>query len=71
MDGVAFAECVRANPELNAVRMIAMTGYGDATTRRRIDQAGFDRALIKPVESRALRSCLSRLSVAAPRRGHG
>jgi PAS domain S-box-containing protein len=71
MDGVAFAECVRADPELNAVCMIAMTGYGDATTRRRIDQAGFDRALIKPVESRALRSCLSRLSVAAPRRGHG
>lgn len=71
MDGVAFAECVRREPELQDVGMIAMTGYGDATTRRRIDQAGFDRALIKPVEHEALLSCLSRLSAAAPRRAYG
>jgi PAS domain S-box-containing protein len=66
MDGVALAERVRNNPELHGVKLVAMTGYGDALTRLRIEEAGFDLHLIKPVQHDMLVSCLSRLSMAPP-----
>jgi len=33
-----------------AVRLVAMTGYGDSEARDRSDEAGFDAHLVKPVE---------------------
>lgn len=66
MSGLELATRVRAEPELAAVKLVAMTGYGDASTQGRIARAGFDRTLIKPVQLEALRHCLARVVAAAP-----
>lgn len=68
MDGLELAERLRADPSLSGVKLIAMTGFGDASTRHRIEKAGFDRLLLKPVEFAALNRCLSRLSAQPPLR---
>jgi two-component system CheB/CheR fusion protein len=65
MDGLEFARSVRADPELHGLKLVAMTGYGDASARSRIESAGFDRHLIKPVRLDALRECLARVAVQA------
>jgi two-component system CheB/CheR fusion protein len=70
MDGIALAKCVRADPECYGIKLIAMTGYGDAATRRRIEEAGFDRHLVKPVQHETLLSCLSRLFDGVPAISH-
>jgi len=57
MDGYAVAGIVRA--ELgDAVRLIALTGYGQAEDREKAAQAGFDGHLTKPITGRALRRVL-------------
>jgi CheY-like chemotaxis protein len=69
MDGVELAGLVRSKPEWSALKLVAMTGYADASSRLRIQKAGFDRQLSKPVELDALWGCLATLSsVAAPQR---
>jgi CheY-like chemotaxis protein len=50
------------------LKLVAMTGYGDVSTRARIDQAEFDGYLIKPVQLDALQRCLARLAAAPPLR---
>lgn len=64
MDGLTLAARVREDPSLCNLKLVAMTGYGDASTRTRINSAGFDRHLIKPVQLEALRHCLARLAAA-------
>jgi CheY-like chemotaxis protein len=64
MDGLELAARVRADPELCGLKLVAMTGFGDASTQARIQNAGFDRHLLKPVQLQALRHCLSRLAAA-------
>jgi signal transduction histidine kinase/chemotaxis methyl-accepting protein methylase/ActR/RegA family two-component response regulator len=68
MDGLALAEYLRADPELRDLKLVAMTGFGDASTQSRIERAGFDRHLIKPVQLEALRHCLSRVAALPPSR---
>jgi CheY-like chemotaxis protein/nitrogen-specific signal transduction histidine kinase len=67
MSGLELATRLRADadPERAALKLVALTGYGDAQTQGRIAGAGFDRTLIKPVQLDALRHCLARV-VAAP-----
>jgi signal transduction histidine kinase/ActR/RegA family two-component response regulator len=62
MDGLALASRLRADPSLMDLKLVAMTGFGDASTRSRIEKAGFDRHLIKPVQMDALRHCISRVA---------
>jgi signal transduction histidine kinase/ActR/RegA family two-component response regulator/SAM-dependent methyltransferase len=62
MDGLALATRLRADPALQDLKLVAMTGFGDASTRSRIEKAGFDRHLIKPVQIDALRHCISRVA---------
>jgi signal transduction histidine kinase/CheY-like chemotaxis protein len=50
MDGYEVARAVRADPELAHVRLIALSGYGQAEDTRRSAEAGFDRHLVKPVD---------------------
>jgi len=50
MDGYEVARRMRAMPELNGVRLVAVTGYGQAEDRIRTRDAGFDDHLIKPVD---------------------
>jgi signal transduction histidine kinase len=49
MDGCQVARTLRATPDLR-VRLVAMTGYGQAEDRRRALDAGFDAHVVKPVE---------------------
>lgn len=50
MDGFEVARQIRALPELAAVFLIAMTGYGSADSRAEGLKAGFDAFLVKPVD---------------------
>ena len=58
IDGYELARRLRALPEADGALLIAVTGYGQAEDRRRAEQAGFDRYLVKPVEFESLRSML-------------
>ena len=50
MDGYEVARRMRAMPELRDVKLVAVTGYGQAEDRRRTQDAGFDDHLTKPVD---------------------
>jgi signal transduction histidine kinase len=54
IDGYEVARRLRASPETQGLRMIAVTGYGLAEDQRRVLEAGFDLHLVKPVEPNAL-----------------
>ena len=54
MDGYEVARSIRADPSLRAVRLIALTGYGEEEDRRRSGQAGFDAHVTKPADPQAL-----------------
>ena len=54
MDGYEVAGAIRADPSLRAVRLVALTGYGEQEDRRRAEQAGFDSHLTKPADPYAL-----------------
>ncbi len=58
IDGYELARRLRALPEVDAARLIAVTGYGQAEDRRRAQDAGFDDYLVKPVEFESLRVML-------------
>jgi CheY-like chemotaxis protein len=58
MDGYELARRMRASPELQHVRLIALTGYGQPADRRRGEAAGFDAYLVKPVELSTLQRTL-------------
>jgi CheY-like chemotaxis protein len=55
MDGYELAEQIRREPRWRAMRLVALTGYGQDSDRRRSQDAGFDAHLVKPVDTRALR----------------
>jgi len=59
MDGYRVARALRANPATAAVRLIALTGYGQDEDRRRAREAGFDEHLTKPADPAALESLLA------------
>jgi CheY-like chemotaxis protein len=61
MDGYELATRLRAMPGLGALRLIAVTGYGQASDRRRSGVAGFDAHLTKPVPWDELLRALSDL----------
>ncbi|MDB4953984.1 MAG: two-component hybrid sensor and regulator [Myxococcales bacterium] len=48
MDGYELGS--RLKRDHKDLRMIAITGYGDATDRRRSEQAGFEAHLVKPID---------------------
>lgn len=50
MDGYEVAGHLRAMPQLDGIRLIALTGYGQASDKLRSLQAGFDHHLVKPVD---------------------
>lgn len=54
MDGYELAERLRAMPGLSGIRLIALTGYGQESDRRRGREAGFDQHLVKPVDIHAV-----------------
>lgn len=59
MDGLEVARRIRANPRYAGVRLIALTGYGQAGDRAATKQAGFDYHLVKPVQPSELLTLLA------------
>lgn len=59
MNGYELARRFRGAPGLKAVRLIALTGYGQAEDRARALGAGFDDHLVKPVDLPALERALA------------
>ena len=50
LDGYALARQLRASPEGGSMRLAALTGWGQASDRRRAFDAGFDAHFTKPVD---------------------
>ena len=50
MDGFELARQLRSNRDLETMRLIAVTGYGQEHDRQRTQAAGFDAHLVKPVD---------------------
>lgn len=64
IDGCELAQRLRAHEATAHTTLIAITGYGRAADRKRIEDAGFQVHLIKPVEEERLRQII----LAVPRR---
>jgi signal transduction histidine kinase/CheY-like chemotaxis protein len=60
MDGCELARRLRANPVHAGMLLIALTGWGQKEDRLRVDAAGFDHHLLKPVDFGELRALLDR-----------
>ena len=58
MDGYELAARLRGLPELNGVRLIAVTGYGQASDRQKTRDAGFQHHFVKPVDLKAIEAVL-------------
>ncbi len=69
MDGHALAERLRALPGMETLRIVAVTGYGEQSYRRRSRTAGFDRHLVKPIDLSALERMLRAWMVEEAERG--
>jgi signal transduction histidine kinase/ActR/RegA family two-component response regulator len=61
MDGYALARHFRTTPGAEAMRLVAVTGYGRETDRQQAVDAGFDEHIVKPVELATIRAVLSRV----------
>ena len=66
MNGYEVARRLRQRPDLRAVQLVAMTGYGQEEDRRRSREAGFDDHLVKPVDPGRLESLLAHLETGLP-----
>ncbi|HTR50515.1 MAG TPA: ATP-binding protein, partial [Kofleriaceae bacterium] len=62
MDGYVLAGKLRALEQPSRLRLVAVTGYGQAEDRQRSQAAGFDDHLVKPTELAALERVLSALN---------
>ena len=62
MSGYDIATTLRRDPDLRNVRLIAVTGYGDAQDRDTALATGFDEHLCKPVEPNALLAEIAKAS---------
>ena len=62
MNGYELARQLRARLDRAALRLIALTGYGQAEDRARAQAAGFDDHLVKPVDLADLERTLARTS---------
>ncbi|WBS00447.1 response regulator [Pseudoduganella sp. SL102] len=58
MDGYQVAQLLRAMPDLNGLRIIALTAWGDAEARARTAACGFNLHLTKPAPLPALLGAL-------------
>lgn len=58
VDGFQVARAIRAEPGLERVRIIAVTGYATENDRKLAREAGIDQHLAKPADPRFLESLL-------------
>ncbi|MEO8137097.1 MAG: response regulator [Betaproteobacteria bacterium] len=64
LDGYQAARAIRMNPRGDEVVLIAITGWGSETDRKKSQDAGFDQHLVKPVVPTDLLALLSSLDAA-------
>ena len=50
LDGYGVATALRQHPATAQARLIAVTAYGSEAARRRSQEVGFERHLVKPVD---------------------
>jgi CheY-like chemotaxis protein len=60
MDGYEVARRLRGIPGLEAVTLLALTGWGQEQDRQRSLGAGFDQHLVKPVDPEDILELLTR-----------
>ena len=68
LDGYEVAKRIRAQPWGQRITLVALTGWGQDSDRRRSREAGFDSHLVKPLDLETLTDLLARLPSAAVRR---
>jgi signal transduction histidine kinase len=61
MDGYEVARRIRAQPWGRSITLVALTGWGQESDRRRSGEAGFDSHLVKPLDLDKLTELLDRL----------
>ncbi len=66
VDGYEAARRIRAGPKGSEPLLVALTGWGADADRRRTDDAGFDRHLVKPVDTRILTKLITELPMGSP-----
>jgi PAS domain S-box-containing protein len=59
LDGYEVARAVRESPGGKTMRLVAVTGYGQAGDRTRSKEAGFDAHVVKPVSQSLLSSLIA------------
>jgi PAS domain S-box-containing protein len=63
MDGYQLARLLRELEGLDAVKLVALTGYGQASDRERSRVAGFDAHLVKPITIEHVQAAIVALTV--------
>jgi CheY-like chemotaxis protein len=66
LDGYEVARRIRAQPWGKAITLVALTGWGQDSDRRRSREAGFDSHLVKPLDLDRLTQLLGSLPRPAP-----
>ena len=61
LDGYEVAKRIRAQPWGRRITLVALTGWGQDSDRRRSREAGFDSHLVKPLDLETLTDLLARL----------
>jgi CheY-like chemotaxis protein len=61
MDGYELAQRLKSQPGLHALRLIAITGYGQDADQRRCEAAGFDEHMVKPIQLNEVTAVIERL----------
>lgn len=61
MNGYELAAHLRADPSLQKLRILAITGYGQPEDLQRAAAAGFDAHLLKPLDANALAKLLTEI----------
>jgi signal transduction histidine kinase len=65
LDGYEVAKRIRAQPWGQRITLVALTGWGQDSDRRRSREAGFDSHLVKPLDLETLTDLLARLPSSA------
>jgi signal transduction histidine kinase len=63
LDGYEVARRIRAQPWGRTITLVALTGWGQESDRRRSGEAGFDSHMVKPLDLDKLMELLGRLPV--------
>ena len=68
MDGYEVGRQLRQLPGLGGLTLLALTGYADAESHRRSQEAGFAAYLVKPADPSTLQALLNVLAVEKAKR---